>query len=91
MAQTTVSLSQADLEALVRRVVREELTRLTRERSVSADARHEGPDDPAQDDALLADALAVLEAYGDDSSEWSSWEDVKAELASAEAAGELPR
>ena len=91
MAQTTVSLSQADLEALVRRVVREELTRLTRQRSVSAEARHEGPDDPVQDDALLAEALSVLDTYGDDSSKWLAWEDVKAELASAEAAGELPR
>jgi len=92
MSQTTVSLSPNDLEVLVRRVVREELTRLLHVpvRSILEDWRQEGPDDPAEDELLLREALAVLQGYGDRPEAWMNWEDFEAELDRAEAAGELP-
>jgi len=70
--QTAITLSPADLEALVRRVVREvlreELARLARRPvpSILDDTGQEGPDDPAGDEALLADAMAALEQYEND-------------------------
>lgn len=90
--QTTISLSPADLERLIRRVVREEISRLLKApvRSLLEDQQQEGPDDPAGDDLLLADALAVLQQYEDTPDAWMSWEDFEAELDKAEAAGELP-
>ena len=90
--KTSVTISLADLENLIRRVVREELTRLLRQPtpSIGDDWSHEGPDDPAGDAALLADALAVLEEYGDKPETWMKWEDFEAELDRAEANGELP-
>lgn len=91
--QPIISMSQSDLEALVRRVVREELMRLTRTSapSVVDDWSHEGPDDPEGDEALLAEALAVLERYKSKPDAWTSLEDFEAELAQAEANNELPR
>jgi hypothetical protein len=90
--QTTVTLSPNELQVLVRRVVREELTRLLRApvRSILEDWRQEGPDDLAEDELLLRDALAVLQGYEDQPDAWMSWEDFEAELDRAEAAGELP-
>jgi hypothetical protein len=92
MSQTTVSLSPDELEVLVRRVVREELTRLLRSpvRSILEDWRQEGLDDPAEDELLLSEALAVLQEYGGKPEAWMTWEDFEAELDRAEAAGELP-
>lgn len=92
MTETTIPLSMVDLEALMRRVVREELQRLARMRptSIVDDWRHEGPDDPAGDQELLSEALAVLDQYANDSDAWRSWDDFKAELERAEASGELP-
>jgi len=92
MRQTTVTLSPNELQVLVRRVVREELTRLLRApvRSILEDWRQEGPDDPAEDELLLREALAVLQGYEDQPEAWMSWEDFEAELDRAEAAGELP-
>jgi len=90
--QTTVTLSTNELQGLVRRVVREELTRLLRApvHSILEDWRQEGPDDPAEDELLLREALAVLQGYEDQPEAWMSWEDFEAELDRAEAAGELP-
>ena len=87
----TNSINTAELEGLVRRVVREELSRLLREpiRSVLEDAEHEGPENPVEDELLLKDALAVLEEYGDKPESWMSWEKFEAELDRAEATGEL--
>lgn len=42
----------------------------------------------SEDEELVADAIAVLENTPDDA--WLDWDDVKAELIRAEAAGELP-
>ena len=92
MGQITVSLSPEELEALVRRVVREELIRLLRAplRSILEDRTQEGPDNPAEDDLLLHEALAVLREYREKPEAWMSWRDFEAELDRAEAAGELP-
>lgn len=89
---TTVSLSPHDLENLIRRVVREELSRLLYipVRSILEDWKQEGPDDLSEDDILLTEALAVLRQYGDHPEAWMSWEDFEEELDEAEAAGELP-
>jgi hypothetical protein len=86
---STITLSLSDLETMIRRVIREELARHTL--SVLDDSSQEGPDDPAGDEELLADALIVLEQYKDKPEAWTDWEDFKAELASAEASGELPQ
>jgi len=92
MSQTTISLSPNELEVLVRRMVREEFTRLLHVpvRSILEDWRQEGPDDPAEDALLLREALAVLQGYEDQPDAWMSWEDFEAKLDRAEAAGELP-
>ncbi len=81
MSQTTGSLSPNELEAFVRRVVREEITRLLRSpvRSILEDWRQEGPDDPAEDELLLNEALAVLQDYGDKPAAWINWEDLEAD------------
>ena len=54
-AQTTVTLSPAQLEQLIRRVVREEVSRLLQpsKPSVLDDWSHEGPEDPEGDAELL--------------------------------------
>jgi hypothetical protein len=90
--QATITLTPADLEALIRRIVREEIGRLLDQpaRSILDDWKQEGPDDPEGDAVLLREALAVLHEYGDKPDAWMSWEDFEAELDRAEAAGELP-
>lgn len=92
MSKPTFAVDPRELESLVRRVVREELMRLMRPESseYSEAERHEGPDDPVQDDRLLRDALAELREYGDKPEAWMKWEDFEAELERADAAGELP-
>lgn len=95
----TVRIGLLDLENLMRRVVREvvreELSRLsqTPTRAVTPaildDWSQEGPDDPAGDAALLAEAMTVLEQYGDRPETWISWDDLEAELDKAEARSEL--
>jgi hypothetical protein len=92
MSQTITSMNPNELERLVRRVVREELIRLL-QRPVSSildDWRQEGPEDSAEDELLLQEALAVLQNYGHKPEEWLSWEAFEAELDQAEARGELP-
>lgn len=93
MSKPTIAVDPRELENLVRRVVREELMRLMRPETTthySEAERHEGPDDPVQDDRLLRDALAELREYGDQPEAWMKWEDFEADLERAEAAGELP-
>jgi len=89
----TKPINTTELEGLVRRVVREELSRLLREPlgSLLEGAEHEGPKNPAEDEMLLKDALAVIEEYGYQPEAWMNWEEFEAELDRAEAAGELPR
>jgi hypothetical protein len=85
---STATIRLTDLEAMIRRVIREELAHHAL--SVLDDWSQEGPDDRAGDEESLADALVVLEEYKDRPEAWADWEDFKAELARAEAAGELP-
>ena len=60
--QTTTTMSPDELEALIRRVVREEVGQLVQpsKPSILDDWSHEGPDDPAGDEALLKEALEVI-------------------------------
>lgn len=94
--QATITISLADLEALIRRVVqeavREEFMRLLRKArpSILEDQAQEGPEDPQGDEELLAEALVMSRQYRDAPEGWKDWEDFKAELKAAEAAGELP-
>ena len=97
---TTVTLNIADLEKAIRKIaqdvvrdiVHQELTRLVR--FTAPDKLdwwiHEGPDDPEGDEELLQDAMSLLEEYKDKPEAWIGWEQLKNELAKAEAAGELP-
>jgi hypothetical protein len=91
MSNITLPMTPQELEALVRRVVREEITRvLRRSYTVSGDYRQEGPDNPEEDQILLKEAQAVLHQIADNPEAWTDWEDFEAELDSAEAGGELP-
>ena len=85
-------INLADLENLIRRVVREELIRLLRTpvREILEDWEQEGADDPAEDALLLGEALARLQAYANKPEARLSWEEFEAELDRAESAGELP-
>lgn len=95
-ASPTIRIGLLDLENLMRRVVREvvreELSRLPQaptRATILDDWSQEGPDDPAGDAALLAEAMVVLDQYGDKPETWMSWEDLEAELDKAEARSEL--
>jgi len=93
---TSITLSPAELEDLVRRVVREELRRLAAGPAAEAptsilhDWRHEGPDDPAADEELAQEAEALSRECREAPEELTSLEDFERQLARAEAAGELP-
>ncbi len=92
MSQVTTSMSVDELKGLIRLVVREELAHLLKApvQSILDDWKQQGPDDPAGDDLLLQEALAVLQNYAQQPEAWLSWEEFEAELDEAEAAGELP-
>ncbi|MFN8453578.1 MAG: hypothetical protein U0401_02725 [Anaerolineae bacterium] len=80
-SEMTVTVSLAELETLIRRVVRQELIRLLHQSSsaILEDGSHKEPDEPAGDEALLAEALAVLKQYENDPNSWTSWEEFKRE------------
>ena len=91
----STTLSLAEMKALIRRIVKEavheEFARLFEQApSIVVDWTHEGPDDRAGDQLLLAEAVAARERYRTNPQEWSDWEAFKAELNAAEEAGELP-
>ncbi|HLF26181.1 MAG TPA: hypothetical protein VJG32_07590 [Anaerolineae bacterium] len=92
MNEITTTLSPAEFENLIRRVVRQELARLLRAsaRSRLEDVKHEGPNEPAEDETLLREALDTIQKYGDKPEAWMSWEAFESELDRAETAGELP-
>jgi hypothetical protein len=91
-AQTTIALSAAELEALIRRVVREELRRLlaATKPSILDDWSHEGPEDPGDDEELVQAALEALRELEENPEAAMDLEEFEAELRRAEAAGELP-
>ncbi len=94
-AQATITISLNDLEALIRRVVREavheELLQMLRKSRppILEDLGHEGPEDPEGDEELLAETLAMSQGYHENHEGWKDWEAFKAELKAAEVAGEL--
>ena len=93
--QFNTTLSLTEMEALIRRVVKEavheEFVRVLRQApaSVAENWAHEGPSDSAADQLLLAEALSERDRYRIASEGWMDWEAFKAELKAAEAAGEL--
>jgi len=94
MTQATITIGLTDLEDLIHRTVqeavREELVRLLRtpDRSILEYWEHEGPEDPAGDEELLAEALAMIQQYEENPEGWKTLEEFEAEL--AEAAHGLP-
>lgn len=86
------SLTFAELEALIRRVVRKELVRIVQQQpgSILDDWSQEGPDDPEGDEALLNEVLEQIEREQTTPAIRIAWETAQAELACAEAAGKLP-
>jgi hypothetical protein len=90
--QQTVTISVAELEQIIQRTVREELRRVLHQNlpAIRHYLLHEGPDDPAGDEQLLQEALEILAYIEAHPETVQSWEEVKAELDRAEAAGELP-
>lgn len=94
-SQFSTNSSLTEMEALIRRVVKEavrdEFTRVLRSApaAIVADWAHEGPDDPVGDRLLLAEALTAREQYRTHPKEWTDWDAFKVELKAAEAAGEL--
>ena len=77
------TLSLAEMEDMIRRVVKEavheEFARILRQpaASVTEDWTHEGPDDPAADQSLLAEALAEHEHYRTNPETWIDWDAFK--------------
>jgi hypothetical protein len=84
--QFTTNLSLTEMEALIRRIVKEavheEFVRVLRHPPVSIadDWTHEGPDDPEGDRILLAEALTLSERYRTNSADWIDWDAFKVEL-----------
>lgn len=91
-AATLATLTVTDLEHLIRRVVREEISHAfsTIAPNPVHDWSHEGPDDPAGDAILLREALEAIAQIEQGLEVPMPWEEFKAELERAEAAGELP-
>ena len=93
--QFNTTLSLTEMEALIRRAVKEavheEFVRVLRQApaSVAENWTHEGPNDPAADQLLLAEALSERDRYRTNSEGWMDWDAFKAELKAAEATGEL--
>ena len=89
-AETVVTLTIGQLEALIRRVVREELAQYQAQPAGPQDDwRHEGPDDPQGDEILAREALEQLEAYQRNPYRRTTFEEYKAKLAAEEKASEL--
>ncbi len=94
--QSAITLSLADLETLIRRVVhevvREELTRILPQPS-STDLddweEHEGPGDPQGDEELLTEALVMIQQRKQNPEGWKTLEEFEAELGEAETRNEL--
>lgn len=78
--ETTVTMSVAELEAIIQRAV-QEAVREEMERVLFEFWTREGEDDPREDEILLRDALEQIEKYGDDHSSFITLEELEAELA----------
>ena len=84
--QYNITLSLNELEALIRRAVKEavheEFARVLRQAPASAveNRSHEGPGDPAGDQLVLAEALAERDRYRTDPETWMEWGAFKREM-----------
>ena len=93
--EAAIIINLTDLENLIRRVVREavreELTRLLRtpDRSILDYWEHEGPDDPAGDEQLLAEALVLIQQYEENPEGWKTLEEFESDLAGEKVAYRL--
>jgi hypothetical protein len=88
--EVAVTITVAELEAIIRRVVREEMQRHSDwiVRELIEFWRNEGPPDLEDDEMLLKDALEQIEKYNDDYSSCITLEELEAELAAE--SNELP-
>ncbi|NJN68439.1 MAG: DUF4148 domain-containing protein [Chloroflexaceae bacterium] len=100
----TTTFSQSEFEAFVRESVRQEMKVLVRQMVREELAYllkaslppggelwdNEGSDDPEGDEELLNEVLEQIEREKTNPATRIPWKQVKAELARAEAAGELP-
>ena len=78
---TTISIPLSELEALLRRVVREEVhNELAHLLNPLDDLTHDGPEDAAADAALLAEALGESERHRQNPEGWQNWQSFKAQL-----------
>ena len=93
--EAAIIINLTDLENLIRRVVREavreELTRLLRtpDRSILDYWEHEGPDDPAGDEQLLAEALVLIQQYEENPEGSKTLEEFESDLAGEKVAYRL--
>ncbi len=87
--EPVISMTRSELENLIRSVIREELKHVLRPVNPLDDWSHEGPDDPAGDEIIAREALAQIEEYEKNPYRRMTLEEYEAELARAEAAGEL--
>jgi uncharacterized protein (DUF433 family) len=84
--QYNTTLNLTELEALIRRAVKEavheEFSRVMRQAPASAveNRPHEGPGDPAGDQLVLAEALAERDRYRTDPETWMAWGAFKKEM-----------
>lgn len=85
--RVSIAMTPNELDSFIRRTVRDELFQLVSKASRPDEA--DDNDESADDDLLLAEALAILRQYQNTPEAWMRWEDVLAELKTAEAAGEL--
>lgn len=84
--ETLAAVNLADLENLIRRVVREELARYARTApDILNDWSHEGPDDEAADEALLREALPISEQYRTGQAGWKTLDEFEADLPPAQS------
>lgn len=87
-SKSLVTISLTDLEMLIRRavreVVREELAHLSHVApatpSILDDWSHEGPDDSAGDQELLAEALLMSQKYKENQEGWQDWASFKVDM-----------
>src|SRR6266508_3117084 len=80
--QIVLPLSLAEFEALIRRVVREEVGRLVRapEPSIPDDSSHEGVEEPGDEEDLVQAALEAIREHEANPNASMNWEDFEEEL-----------
>jgi len=92
MSRKPVELDSEELERMIRRIVREEVSALLRPtgRTILDDWNQEGPDDAEGDAELLLSAISILRQHEDEISAWMDWEEFEEQLLKKEGSGELP-